>query len=83
MATLDHVAAPADPAAAREPRLAPGPRLPRVVQTAGFVIGGPRFLNACRRRFGDAVFFRTLFDGGFVMVFHPALVKELDQRARS
>ena len=62
-----------------EPRLPPGPRLPRVVQTAGFMLAGPRFLDACRRRYGDAVFFRTLFDNGFVMIFHPALVKELFQ----
>ena len=60
-------------------RLPPGPRLPRVVQTTGFMFAGPRFLEACRRRYGDAVTFRTLFDSGFVMVFDPALVKELFQ----
>ena len=42
----------------------PGPRLPRALQTAGFMLGGPRFLDACRRRYGDAVTFGTLFDGG-------------------
>jgi len=57
--------------------LPPGPRLPRFVQTAGFVIGGVRFLEACRRRYGDLVTLGTLFDSGFVMVFDPALVKEL------
>jgi cytochrome P450 family 135 len=63
-----------------EPRLPPGPRLPRALQTAGFMFGSsPWFIDACRRRFGDAVTFRTLFDGGFVMVFHPTLVKELFQ----
>jgi cytochrome P450 len=57
----------------------PGPPLPRVVQTAGFIFAGPRFLEACRRRYGDAVTFATLFDSRFVIVFDPALVKELFQ----
>jgi cytochrome P450 len=59
--------------------LPPGPRLPRVVQTAGFIFGGPRFLDACRRRYGSAVTFSTVFDSRFVMLFDPALVKELFQ----
>ena len=57
--------------------LPPGPRLPRLIQTAGFIFGGTRFLAACRRRYGSAVTFSTLFDHGFVMVFDPALVKQL------
>jgi cytochrome P450 family 135 len=57
----------------------PGPRLPRVLQTAGFLFGGPRFLEACRRRYGDAVTFGTLFDASFVILFEPALVRELFQ----
>ncbi|HET6870485.1 MAG TPA: cytochrome P450, partial [Solirubrobacteraceae bacterium] len=61
-----------------EPRMPPGPRLPRIVQTAGFMLGSsPWFIDACRRRFGDVVTFRTLFDSQFVMVFDPGLVKEL------
>src|ERR1700748_3948537 len=60
-------------------RMPPGPRLPRALQTAGFMLGGPRFLDACRRRYGDAVTFGTLFDSQFVMVFHPALVKQVFQ----
>jgi cytochrome P450 len=62
-----------------ELRMPPGPRLPRALQTAGFMLGGPRFLDACRRRYGDAVTFGTLFDNQFVMVFHPALVKQVFQ----
>jgi cytochrome P450 len=61
------------------PALPPGPRLPRIVQTAGFVLGGVRWLETCRRRYGDMVFMRTLFDSGFVMVFDPTLVKEVFQ----
>src|SRR5579859_1745556 len=64
---------------ATEARLPPGPRLPRLVQTAGFILGGARFLEACRRRYGDAVTFSTVFDSRFVMIFDPALVKELFQ----
>ncbi len=59
--------------------LPPGPRLPRAVQTLGFMFTGPRFVDACRRRYGDAVTFGTLFDERFVMVFHPDLIKELFQ----
>jgi cytochrome P450 len=57
----------------------PGPPLPRFAQTLGFVLAAPRFLEACRRRYGDAVTLRTLFDSPFVMVFDPALIKELFQ----
>ena len=60
-------------------RMPPGPRLPRALQTAGFMLAGPRFLEACRRRYGDAVTFGTLFDSKFVMVFDPALVKQVFQ----
>ena len=64
---------------AAAPALPPGPRLPRAVQTFGFIFGGVRFLEACRRRYGDVVTFGTLFDSKFVMVFDPAMVKELFQ----
>jgi cytochrome P450 len=57
----------------------PGPRLPRAVQTAGFMLAGPRFLEACRRRYGNAVTFGTLFDERFVMLFDPALVRQVFQ----
>ncbi|MFL5822689.1 MAG: cytochrome P450 [Solirubrobacteraceae bacterium] len=59
--------------------LPPGPSLPRVLQTAGFLLGGVRFLEACRRRYGDVVRFSTLFDSSFVMVFDPTLVKQVFQ----
>lgn len=58
-------------------RLPPGPRLPRILQTAGFLFGGARFLDACRRRYGGVVRFSTLFDSTFVMVFEPAMIKEV------
>jgi cytochrome P450 len=59
--------------------LPPAPRLPRLVQTAGFMFGGVRFLEWCRRRYGGAVTLGTLFDEGFVMVFDPELVKQVFQ----
>lgn len=59
--------------------LPPGPRVPRAIQTLGFLFAGPRFLEACRRRYGNAVTFGTLFDPRFVILFDPALVKELFQ----
>jgi cytochrome P450 len=59
--------------------LPPGPPLPRWLQTAGFMVGGVRFLEACRRRYGDVVTLGTLFDERFVMVFDPGLVKDLFQ----
>ena len=62
-----------------EGTMPPGPPLPRVLQTAGFLFGGPRFLEACRRRYGSAVTFSTVFDNQFVILFDPALVKEVFQ----
>ncbi|HWD64709.1 MAG TPA: cytochrome P450 [Solirubrobacteraceae bacterium] len=59
------------------PRLPPGPKLPRWLQTLGFILGGPRYLDFCRRRYGNAVTMSTLFDQGFVMVFDPELVKQV------
>src|SRR5579863_8475239 len=77
MATID--AAPPRADSTLEPRVPPGPRLPRIVQMAGFMLAGRRFLEACRRRYGNVVTFRTVFDQGFVMLFDPAEVKELFQ----
>jgi cytochrome P450 len=59
--------------------LPPGPRLHPVLQTAGFMFFGVRFLEAMHRRYGDAVTLRTVFDERFVMVFHPELVKQVFQ----
>lgn len=59
--------------------LPPGPSFPRWLQTAGFLVGGVRYLEWCRRRYGDIVTMGTLFDERFVMLFEPAAVKELFQ----
>ncbi len=55
----------------------PGPRLPRFVQTLGFILIPARFIDACRSRYGDVVTFSSLFDPRFVMVFEPEMVKEI------
>ncbi len=59
--------------------LPPGPRLPRVLQTAGFIFTPIRWIEANRRRYGDMVTFSTAFDSGFVMVFDPDLIKQVFQ----
>ncbi|HEY5319090.1 MAG TPA: cytochrome P450 [Solirubrobacteraceae bacterium] len=64
---------------ATDASLPPGVRLPRLVQTLGFMLLGRRYLEACRRRYGGAVTMSTLFDGPFVMLFDPALVKQVFQ----
>lgn len=57
--------------------LPPGPRLPRAAQTLGFILFPGRFVDSCRRRYGDLVTFSSLFDSCFVMVFEPELVKQV------
>src|SRR5438067_692641 len=44
-----------------------------------FILAAPRFLAWCQRRYGRAVTLSTLFDDSFVMVFDPALVREVFQ----
>ncbi len=55
----------------------PGPRLPRWMQTAGFLLFPAPWIDLCRRRYGDVVTFRSLFDPQFVMVFDVDLVKQV------
>jgi cytochrome P450 len=43
------------------------------------MVGGVRYLEWCRRRYGDIVTMGTLFDERFVMLFDPASVKQLFQ----
>src|SRR5215207_820507 len=57
--------------------LPPGPRLPRWLQTAGFIFQPSRWVELNRRRYGDLITFRTLFDPCFVLVFDPDLVKQV------
>jgi cytochrome P450 len=70
---------PAAAAAAPAAGPPPGPPLPRWLQTLGFIVGGVRFLDAVRRRYGDVVTLGTTFDERFVLVFSPELVKQVFQ----
>jgi cytochrome P450 family 135 len=63
--------------AAATSSLPPGPRLPRWLQTAGFMFVPRFFVHAVHKRYGDVVLLRTLFDSSFVMVFEPELVKQV------
>jgi cytochrome P450 family 135 len=55
----------------------PGPPLPRILQTLGFILVPARFIDLCRRRYGDIVTFSSLFDPRFVMIFEPDMVKQV------
>lgn len=68
------MSAPPSPSA-----LPPGPRLPKLVQTLGFMFRPRGFFERSHRRYGDVVSFATAFDSGFVMVFDPELVKQVFQ----
>ncbi len=57
----------------------PGPPLPALIQTFAFVLAPGRYITACQRRYGDVVTFSTKFDSNFVMVFDPAIVKQVFQ----
>src|SRR5439155_1321973 len=47
--------------ASTQAALPPGPKLPKLIQTLGFAVMPARFFDACRRRYGEVVTFRTLF----------------------
>ena len=47
------------------------------MQTLALGFARVPFVAACRRRYGDVLTFRTLFDSGFVMVLDPAAVQQV------
>ncbi len=59
--------------------LPPGPRLPRLVQTAGFMFGGARFLEWAAGAMAGRCTCGRCSTSGFVMLFDPELVKEVFQ----
>jgi cytochrome P450 len=67
------------PAGTRKGGPPPGPPLPPLIQTLGFLFLNRRFIDTCRRRYGNVVTFSTKFDLNFVMVFEPALIKQVFQ----
>ncbi|WP_320669230.1 cytochrome P450 [Patulibacter defluvii] len=57
--------------------LPPGPRMPRALQTTGFITRGPSFLKRCQQRYGDMFTLRISGEGNWVMLADPAHVKQV------
>ncbi len=62
---------------AREPRLPPGPRLPRTLQTLGWVARPGPFMERCRRRYGDVFTIKIRNEGTWVFLSDPTDVKQV------
>lgn len=60
-----------------EPRLPPGPRLPRTLQTLGWIARPGPFMERCRRRYGDTFTIRIRNEGTWVFLTHPDDVKRV------
>ncbi len=56
-------------------KLPPGPRLPSAVQAAIFLVYWPRFVSACRRRYGSVFTLRMSGLGTVVYLADPADIK--------
>ena len=59
--------------------LPPGPRGPKALVAMRFLLQGPRFLDACRARYGDSFTIRLNTGRTVVIVSDPAVVKEVFQ----
>ena len=57
--------------------LPPGPRLPAVVQAALMLRDWPRFVSACRRRYGSVFTIRVAMVGKLVYIDDPAEIKKV------
>ena len=57
--------------------LPPGPRLPRPLQTVGWVLRTGPFLKRCRERYGDTFTLRVAQEFTWVMVSEPDTVEEV------
>ncbi len=58
-------------------QLPPGPRMPRWLQTIGWVTRPLPFLERCHRRYGDAFTIRLANDETFVMLGDPAAIRDV------
>src|SRR5258708_19593255 len=58
-----------------EAELPPGPRLPRAVQSALMMRHWPRFISACRRRYGSVFTVDVASMGKIVYLADPADIK--------
>lgn len=61
----------------RDPRLPPGPGLPRALQTFGWVKRPMAYMEQCRERYGDMYTMRIANEGDWVVISDPALVKQV------
>ena len=57
--------------------LPPGPRLPRIAQTAWWATRPMAFMRRCQARYGDLFTIRIYGFGNIVMLADPALIKEV------
>jgi cytochrome P450 family 135 len=55
----------------------PGPRMPRPVQTFGWVKRPMPFMERCRDRYGDAFTLRIAHEGTWVLMSDPEAVKQI------
>ncbi len=60
-----------------ERRLPPGPPLPRVIQTAIWSRQARRMLFACHERYGDIFTIEIAYEGKWVMLADPEMVKQV------
>lgn len=76
-ATVIEEASTAAPPRAVKRGLPPGPRMPRVLQTAIWSRQAQWMLEQSRARFGDMFTIRIAHEGNWVMISDPAMVKQV------
>src|SRR3954447_2495801 len=76
-ATAAPEAPPARAPIPRAPKLPPGPRIPRALQTARWAARPMRFLHDCRERYGDVFTVKIAQEGTWVMLSDPDDVKQV------
>jgi len=57
--------------------LPPGPRMPRALQTLGWITRPMPFMEQCRDRYGDAFTLRIAHEGEWVLLSDPEAVKQV------
>ncbi len=61
----------------REPAIPPGPRLPRPLQTLGWITRPMPFMERARERYGDVFSLRIAQEGTWVLLSDPEHVKQV------
>src|SRR4051794_4595923 len=57
--------------------LPPGPRMPRALQTLGWIARPMPFMDRCRARYGDAFTLRIAHEGTWVLLSDPEAIKQV------